>query len=65
MARPTLKEDAKTFLATLRRTKSLGNMALRDTLGWSEDRYWKVHAALIEDGKVSKGRGRGGSVHLA
>jgi hypothetical protein len=65
MARPTLKQDAKTFLVTLRRSKSLGNMALRDTLGWSEERYWKVHSALIEDGKVEKGRGRGGSVHLA
>ena len=65
MARPTLSEDTKAFLATLRRPKSLGNGTLRSMLGWSETRYWKTHEALIEAGKIVKGRGRGGSVHMA
>jgi hypothetical protein len=62
MARPTIAEDSKTFLSALRRVESIGNARLRETLGWNEGRYWKVHADLFEKGKIAKGRGRGGSV---
>ncbi len=66
MARADIKQDAKTFISTLRKLGSAaGNGALRSALGWSESRYWKVHASLVESGKVAKGRGRGGSVSLA
>ncbi len=66
MARPSLDQDAKTFVATLRELGSAaGNGALRTALGWSESRYWKVHSSLIEAAKIIKGRGRGGSVSLA
>ena len=66
MAKPDVKQDAKTFVSTLRKLGSAsGNGALRDALGWSETRYWKVHASLVETGKVCKGRGRGGSVSIA
>ena len=41
-----------------------GNSRLRETLGWQEDTYWKVQAALIEEGAILSGRGRGGSVSL-
>lgn len=66
MARPTLEQDQKTFLARVRRAKkSLGNLSLRSELGWSENRYWKVHSALAENGRIVRGRGRGGSVAAA
>jgi type I restriction enzyme M protein len=66
MARPTLEQDRKTFLSQLRRLKtSVGNLALRAQLGWNEARYWKVHSSLAEEGRIVKGRGRGGSVQAA
>jgi type I restriction enzyme M protein len=66
MARPTLEQDCKTFIAALLELgSSAGNGALRDALGWSETRYWKVHASLFDAEMIVKGRGRGGSVSLA
>jgi type I restriction enzyme M protein len=66
MARPDIKQDSKAFVATLRKLgASAGNGALRGALGWSDTRYWKVHANLVEAGRVVKGRGRGGSVAIA
>ena len=65
MARPTISDDSKKFLVALRRVDSIGNSRLRETLGWNESRYWKVHADLFEKGKIVKGRGRGGSVSRA
>ena len=65
MARPTISDDAKKLLSALRKVDSIGNARLRETLGWNEARYWKVHADLFEKGKILKGRGRGGSVSLA
>lgn len=44
---------------------SAGNGRLRETLGWQDDTYWNVHAALVEDGTIVAGRGRGGSVAVA
>jgi hypothetical protein len=66
MARPTLAEDRKTFMSAIRKhPESVGNLALRSELGWSEDRYWKVHGALCDAGRIERGRGRGGSVRRA
>lgn len=63
MARPSLAEDRKAFLAALpKRSESIGNGALRAFLGWREDRYWKVHHSLADDNRIVRGRGRGGSV---
>ncbi len=39
-----------------------GNKALREQLGWSEEKYWKVRELLIEDNVVMIGGGKGGSV---
>lgn len=65
MARPTIAEDSKTFIVALRKLgSSAGNGALRIALGWSETRYWKVHANLVAEEKVVKGRGRGGSIAI-
>jgi hypothetical protein len=44
---------------------SAGNGKLQAELEWQDHTYWNVHAALIEDKTIAKGRGRGGSVSLA
>lgn len=49
--------------------KSIGNKALLTELkktfkALNEDLFWKVRNGLIENGKLSKGRGKGGSVYL-
>jgi len=63
MVREALRER---FIDTLKDLGgSAGNGRLREALGWQDDTYWTVHAALIEDGTVIAGRGRGGSVALA
>ena len=63
LMRPSIKDDRNAFLRALRgATGAIGNMALRAKLGWAESRYWRVHQSLIEDGRIQKGRGRGGSV---
>ncbi|MBK6918825.1 MAG: hypothetical protein IPH07_15645 [Deltaproteobacteria bacterium] len=42
-----------------------GNTKMIKLLGWSEDQYWRIREKLIEDGLVTRGFGRGGSVVLA
>jgi type I restriction enzyme M protein len=44
---------------------SAGNARLQAELGWQEATYSRVQAALVEERKIVKGRGRGGSVALA
>jgi type I restriction enzyme M protein len=44
---------------------SAGNGKLRDRLGLDESAYEAVKSALLADGTVQPGRGRGGSVSLA
>lgn len=66
MARPTLHEDAKVFVAALRKLrKPVGNLSFRELLGWRDERYDRAKEYAIEIGKVSRGRGRGGSVAIA
>jgi type I restriction enzyme M protein len=66
MARPSIDVDAKTFLSELRRLKMrVGNGFFRDHLGWREERYWRIREFLLEQGKIIRGRGRGGSVDVA
>jgi type I restriction enzyme M protein len=43
---------------------SAGNGRLREALAWDDATYEAVKAALIADGRVTPGRGRGGSVSL-
>jgi type I restriction enzyme M protein len=42
-----------------------GNARLQGALGWQAATYESVRAALIEEGVIRSGRGRGGSVLLA
>jgi hypothetical protein len=66
MARPSVNDDAKTFLAALRKLKAtVGNGFLRAQLDWRDERYWKAHSFLLEKGRIVRGRGRGGSVTAA
>ena len=54
------------FVATLGTLGgAAGNGRLREHLQWEDDQYLAVHAALIQDGKITAGRGRGGSVSLS
>lgn len=41
---------------------SIGNLKLREILGWDEERYQAARQPLIDAGKLTTGRGRGGSV---
>ncbi|MDB5049133.1 MAG: hypothetical protein JWO30_2204 [Fibrobacteres bacterium] len=41
---------------------AMGNSNLKKTLGWNEDKYWDVRNNLLEEGLVSLGRGKGGSI---
>jgi hypothetical protein len=59
------EENKQRFLSTLEAAggKS-GNIRLRESLGWNESLYESVKAALIRDGAIEPGQGRGGSVKL-
>ncbi len=63
MVRESLRQRFVSALEAL--GGSAGNGKLQAELGWQDDTYWNVHAALIEDKTIAKGRGRGGSVSLA
>ena len=41
---------------------AIGNSAMRDALGWNEARYEAARNALLDQRRLEKGRGRGGSV---
>jgi type I restriction enzyme M protein len=54
------------FLETLRsRGGQSGNLALRESLNWRDSTYDQVKTALLNEGVITAGRGRGGSVALA
>jgi hypothetical protein len=41
-----------------------GNVSLRKALGWQEEQYWPIRDRLVDQGRVQRGQGRGGSVSL-
>lgn len=54
------------FLTTLEvMGGSAGNGRLQTGPGWQEATYRRVQPALVEEGLITKGRGRGGWVGLA
>jgi hypothetical protein len=58
-------KDTEFFLKKLGELDgSAGNKALRERLGWVEEKYFRIRKALIEEGLVEVGRGKGGSVYL-
>lgn len=59
------KKDTEIFLQAVRDADGrIGNKALRETLGWNDEKYWRVHRENFEAGAIEKGRGNGGSVVL-
>jgi hypothetical protein len=65
MGRPTLDQDSETFLDQLRQLGGrCGNYSLKHHLNWNDDRYWRTHALVADEGFVVRGKGRGGSVIL-
>lgn len=68
MAAPLTEEQYAelevTFLAAMPPHGTVGNMTLREKLGWPEDRYNDVKARLLATDTIATGRGRGGSVRL-
>jgi type I restriction enzyme M protein len=57
--------DEETLLKLVPVNGPAGNVHLLNKLkekGWDEKRYWDVRERLLEEGKLEKGRGRGGSV---
>ncbi len=43
---------------------SCGNYNLKGQLGWGDDRYWRTHASVVDQGLVTRRRGLGGTVIL-
>src|SRR6185312_8609605 len=65
MPRPTVHQDKNQFLSALKQLEGYaGNVTLRDRLGWSEDRYWRTHGVVSDEGLIIRSRGKGGSVSL-
>lgn len=63
--KPNSIELEEELLSELRPGEVMGNVTLRTKLatkGWDEGQYWTVRNRLIEAGKLTTGRGRGGSV---
>ena len=55
--------DIATLLAAVPADGStIGNIRLRNALGWDEDRYTAARDALVNSGTLLKGVGKGGSV---
>lgn len=64
-ARMATPEQRAQFIAALEAAGSKsGNKSLRESLAWNESLYESVKAALIRDGSIEPGQGRGGSVKL-
>ncbi|NHM18860.1 hypothetical protein [Tritonibacter mobilis] len=57
-----IDELTQALLAQVPKDQSIGNKSLRESLDWDQDLYLAVRSKLIEDGSVTTGRGRGGSI---
>lgn len=58
-----IEDDKETLLKHVPQNGlSIGNVTLRKQLRWDEERYWQTRDALVDEQKISLGRGKGGSV---
>ena len=69
-ARRARRTNAQLFIDKLTQLsdddqKLVSNPSLREALDWDEQRYSRIKAQLVGEGKVIVGRGYGGSVALA
>lgn len=63
MGRPSVDQDKVLFIDKLKELGGTsGNVSLRASLNWEEDRYWRTHGLLSDEGVILRGRGKGGSV---
>jgi hypothetical protein len=63
MGRPSVDQDKVSFINKLNALGgTAGNVSLRADLGWDDDRYWRTHGLLSDEGVIARGRGKGGSV---
>ena len=61
-----MSPDSQLLLARVPSDGSpIGNMKLRDLLGWEEERYLSARQSLLAEGLLATGKGRGGSVMRA
>ena len=70
MAQRRRRSYAELFLDKLTLLSSgeqrlFANKTLREELGWDEEKYLRIRAELVNQGKVLVGRGQGGTVGLA
>ncbi len=68
--RRTRRTYSETFLDNLQELSGdqqqlVSNPTLREALGWDENRYGRIKALLVSDGRIIVGLGYGGSVGLA
>ena len=52
------------LLKNAKKGESVGNQAIRNELNLSQDDYWNARNILLEQGKISLGKGKGGSISL-
>jgi type I restriction enzyme M protein len=62
---PTMPDQSVFIDALTKFGGSAGNMKLQAALGWPDEQYESVKQALLDEGKIESGRGRGGSIKLA
>jgi len=61
----SMEAEKKRFLEVLAaRGGSAGNEQMRRLLGWPSGTYEAVRQMLLDEGRIKKGRGRGGSVRV-
>jgi hypothetical protein len=66
----TRRTNRKIFLDELARAAKegqalIGNISLRESLGWDEEKYNRTKTQLAAEGAIILGRGRGGAIGLA
>jgi hypothetical protein len=44
---------------------SIGNKKLKTKLRWETEKYFRIRNALVEEGEILVGRGKGGSIYLS
>lgn len=65
MGRPSVDQDKVSFLEKLKALGgTAGNVSLRAELYWDDERYWRTHGLLSDEGVIARGRGKGGSVSI-
>ena len=58
-----LLDDEHKLLSNIPNEGSIGNIRLREKLGWEREKYWDVRAKLLSSNIIGIGSGKGGSVY--